>query len=166
MKQKPYVLQVCGLKNTGKTTFMNGFIAFLKENGYAVGTIKHDGHEFETSHQKEDNFQHYHSGANTSIVFSNGQYLCIQREKKELSELIQQLQNMDIILIEGCKNEAYPKVELLRKGVSEYPVSNPVQRLACIVDESYEVEEKFIKKEDPKLFQKVFELLCVQNKKR
>lgn len=159
MKGKPYLLQVCGLKNTGKTTFINGFTSFLKNKGYTVGTIKHDGHEFQTDHYTEDNFQHYHAGADASIVFSNGQWLRIQHEARTLESFIKELEEMDIILIEGCKNEMYPKVELLRKGISETPVSNKIGRLACIADEEYRGEEVCICKQDANLFDKVLELL-------
>lgn len=170
MKKKPYILQVCGLKNTGKTTFMNGFTSYLKEKGYIVGTVKHDGHEFQTTHYTEDNFQHYHAGADTSIVFSDGQWLQIQREKRTLESFIADLQEMDIILIEGCKKEEYPKVELLRTGISEIPVSNEIGRLACIIDETYQTyqtycgNETYLCKQDTKLFDKVLKLLLNHGK--
>ena len=38
------ILQIVGMKNSGKTTLMNHAISFLKERGYSVATIKHHGH--------------------------------------------------------------------------------------------------------------------------
>ena len=154
----PYILQVCGLKNTGKTTFMNEFTTYLSKKGYRVGTIKHDGHDFKTEQYTEDNFQHYHAGAIKSAVFSNNQYLMIQRETKTLEQFLEEFCDMDIILIEGCKNERYPKVEMLRKGISEVPVSNHVGRLACIVDEVYDIKERCFLRHDTDLFDKLIKL--------
>ena len=57
---KPFILQICGYKNTGKTTLVNKLVKFFS---------KHDGHDFETINYLEDNFQHFNSGAQKSIVF-------------------------------------------------------------------------------------------------
>lgn len=141
--RKPYVLQICGYKNTGKTTFVNELIKYLKEFGYSVGTIKHDGHDFETQNFSEDNFQHFDSGAEKSLVFSKNKWLFIERKEKELDDLIELMMDMDVVIVEGCKNSELFKIELLRKGVSEAPVSNPTNRLGVYADFEYSKERSF-----------------------
>ena len=38
---KPFILQICGYKNTGKTTFLNKLVKFFTAHNFKVGTIKH-----------------------------------------------------------------------------------------------------------------------------
>ena len=39
---KPFVLQICGYKNTGKTTLVNKLVKFFSKYDLKVETIKHD----------------------------------------------------------------------------------------------------------------------------
>ena len=55
------ILQIVGMKNSGKTTLMNHAISFLKERGYSVATIKHHGHigeEIELQSSDVDHMKH------------------------------------------------------------------------------------------------------------
>ena len=45
--EKPFVAAVSGVKNSGKTTFLEKLVAELTKRGYRVAVIKHDGHEFQ-----------------------------------------------------------------------------------------------------------------------
>lgn len=157
--KKPYILQICGLKNTGKTTFVKELTAYLHEKNYRVAVIKHDGHDFDTKHYKEDNFQHYQAGAQASVVFSKTQWMRVQKEERSLEQFIEEFQEMDFILIEGCKQASYPKVELLRKGISETPVSNKQGRFACIVDGDYTIDERCFYREEEELYENVIRSL-------
>ncbi|HIS63473.1 MAG TPA: molybdopterin-guanine dinucleotide biosynthesis protein B [Candidatus Scybalomonas excrementigallinarum] len=159
-KKRPYILQICGLKNTGKTTFVRGLTTYLSQLGYEVAVVKHDGHEFDLQSYNEDNFLHYKAGASASVVFSKGQWLCVQREKRSLESFIEQFSDFDYVLIEGCKNAAYPKVEMLRKGISESPVSNPKGRIGCIGDEIYPINEPCFLKEDENLYEKIIKYIA------
>lgn len=148
---EPTIIQVCGYKNTGKTTFINQLIRFFKQHNLKVGTIKHDGHDFETDNYSEDNFQHFNSGSEISIVFSKNKWLLVEKKERSLKEMIKLMKDMDIILIEGCKNSKFPKIELLRKGVSEIPVSNPKNRLGVYSDFLY-IEERCFSKDSDEIF--------------
>ena len=96
-----------------------------------------DGHWFETTNYLEDNFQHFNSGAKKSIVFSKNKWLLVEKDNKSLEDMIEIMSDMDIVIIEGCKNSTLPKIELLRKGVSETPVSNPLNRIGVYSDFDY-----------------------------
>ena len=41
----------------------------------------------------------------------------------------------DLILIEGCKDSTYPKIEVIRKEISGTPVSNPEGRFLIVTDD-------------------------------
>lgn len=148
---KPFVFQVCGYKNTGKTTFVNELVKFFSQRDYKVGTIKHDGHDFETENYLEDNFQHFNSGAVKSIVFSKNKWLMVEREKKSLESMLELMKDMDIVIVEGCKNSTLLKIELLREGISEIPVSNPLNRIGVYSDFDY-MEERCFRKGSIEIF--------------
>ena len=158
-RKKPVLIAVSGVKNSGKTTLIQKLIPKLTEKELKVATIKHDGHDFDTKHYKEDNFQHYQAGAQASVVFSKTQWMRVQKEERPLEQFIEEFQEMDFILIEGCKQASYPKVELLRKGISETPVSNKEGRFACIVDGDYTIDERCFYREEEELYENVIRSL-------
>jgi molybdopterin-guanine dinucleotide biosynthesis protein B len=115
---KPFIFQVVGYKNSGKTTVMSNLIKRLKEDHLNVVAIKHHGHggKPETAENK-DSRRHLESGALVSIVEGDGGLL-LQAEKAiwTLEEKVELAAffKPDVILIEGHKNESYPKLLLLR----------------------------------------------------
>ena len=50
------------------------------------------------------------------------------------ADLISFFPEADLILLEGFKNSPYPKIEIVRRGVSRTPVSNPDGLLAVATD--------------------------------
>lgn len=139
----PFIFQICGYKNTGKTTFLCKLVRYFKKNNenLKIATIKHDGHDFDTSHYKEDNFLHFNSGSAASVVYSNNKIMKIEEKRIEIAEIIEEFQEYDVIFIEGCKNSSFLKVEILKNGISEVPVSNPQNRMGILSDFYIDLEE-------------------------
>ena len=54
-------------------------------------------------------------------------------QKKE-KELFGMFPEADLIFLEGMKDSDYPKIEVIRKGVSDRPVSNPNGRFLIVTD--------------------------------
>ncbi|WP_338449068.1 molybdopterin-guanine dinucleotide biosynthesis protein B [Niallia oryzisoli] len=115
---KPFVLQIAGYQNSGKTTFLHKLLTELKKNGFNTVTVKHHGHGGKPD-MKEDNdsARHVSAGATASLVEGGGR-LILQSEPAYWS-LEEQLALMsffqpDFIIIEGHKHEGYPKVVLIR----------------------------------------------------
>ena len=44
--RKPFVAAISGIKNSGKTTFLEHLVPVLRARGLRVAVIKHDGHDF------------------------------------------------------------------------------------------------------------------------
>lgn len=116
---KPFIFQIVGYKNSGKTTVTTSLIKRLKADGLNVVSIKHHGHGGKPETAKNnDSMKHLKSGAIASIVEGDGSLL-LQSEKimwtlEEKIKLASFFQP-DVILIEGHKNESYPKLLLVRK---------------------------------------------------
>ncbi len=113
----PYLFAISGYKHTGKTTLITKLIPILKEKGYKVAVIKHDGHDFEGDVPGTDSYKHFQSGAYGTAVFSENKVL-IHKEVQDVDEkmLMQAFPEADIILLEGFKESNYPKY------ICNYPV--------------------------------------------
>jgi len=133
-RKGPYVFCVCGVKNSGKTTYMEKLVAGLKVKGFRVATIKHDGHDFDGDERGTDSSRMYDAGADATAVFSASHVLIHKREEKSLDDIVKNFENYDFVLIEGCKDKGYTKVEILREGNSAECVSNPNGRIGLVTD--------------------------------
>jgi molybdopterin-guanine dinucleotide biosynthesis protein B len=111
---RPPILQVVGYKNSGKTTLICKLIGELREQGYRVGVVKHDAHEFEIDHEGRDTWHHYEAGADAVAITSGGKSALIWRSESALDELAAAMQGVDVVLAEGFKSAPYPKIVLLR----------------------------------------------------
>jgi molybdopterin-guanine dinucleotide biosynthesis protein B len=115
---KPYILQIVGYKNSGKTTFIIELVKQLTNRGMKVVTLKHHGHGGVPAVVEEtDSSRHIKAGAAASLVEGGGRVL-LQTEDMDWT-LQQKLDILsfvepDIILIEGYKQESFEKVVFIR----------------------------------------------------
>lgn len=130
----PYIVAVSGVKNSGKTTFSERLIPCLRRRGWAVAVIKHDGHGFEPDVPGTDSFRLRAAGAAGIAVYSDDRWMVVREEPGNLEKLIGQFADFDIVLLEGQKYSSYPKIELVRGGVSEAAVCDPATLLAIATD--------------------------------
>lgn len=106
---------------TGKTTLLEKLIPELCGNNIRVGLIKHAHHNFDIDIPGKDSFRLRKAGAQQVLVASNTrQALIIENQNIEtepdLAQCVKSLQTdkLDLILVEGFKHVAYPKVEINR----------------------------------------------------
>ena len=122
---KPFIAAVSGVKNSGKTTFMEKLISELAGQGYRVAVIKHDGHEFQADREGTDTYRMRQAGAYGTCIFSSGQWQVVkQQQDVRAEELAEFFPEADIILLEGMKDSDYPKFELVRGEVSHKSVED------------------------------------------
>lgn len=120
MERKPFLFAISGVKNAGKTTLITKLISVFAKRGLKVATIKHDGHEFEPDVPGTDTYRHLEAGAYGTVVFSKGKYMLVKQQPEISAEqLIAFFPEADLILLEGMKHSPYPKIEVIRKGISE-----------------------------------------------
>ncbi|MGV8980813.1 molybdopterin-guanine dinucleotide biosynthesis protein B [Clostridium sp.] len=146
--QKTLVISIVATKsNTGKTTLIEKLIKIFKMRNYKVGVLKHDAHKFDIDKEGKDSFKFSTAGADNVIISSSKKLAMIQKVEKEvpLNEIILLFKDVDIILMEGYKNNSFPKIEVHRKGVdSNLLCKNPEfefsQIIALASDEDIEVD--------------------------
>ncbi|MET3290529.1 UNVERIFIED_CONTAM: molybdopterin-guanine dinucleotide biosynthesis protein B [Brevibacillus sp. OAP136] len=118
MTATPFVFQISGYSNTGKTTLMTELIHRFEHAGIRVGVLKHDGaHDFELDQPGKDTHRFSAAGASFVAIQSAAKSALIQRGSLSPDELIQRLADAgaELILVEGYKRERYPKLVLLRE---------------------------------------------------
>ncbi|GAB6930216.1 molybdopterin-guanine dinucleotide biosynthesis protein B [Paenibacillus sp. JCM 10914] len=106
---------MCGYKNSGKTTLISSLLPMLKARGIRTGVIKHDGHSFDMDHPGTDTYRFREAGAASIAITSAARTAIIREEGSELGDLLEGLDSMDLILVEGFKQQQYPKLVMLRK---------------------------------------------------
>ncbi len=131
----PPIIAVSGVKNSGKTTFLEKLIPLLRKRGYRVAVIKHDGHDFVPDVPGTDSFRFAAAGAEGVAVFSGRRFMVTCRTGAASVETLAPLfGDVDLILVEGSKDSAYPKLEIIRGTVSNRSVCPPETLLAVVTD--------------------------------
>lgn len=125
---------VCGVKNSGKTTFLCGLLPELRRLGIRPAVIKHDGHDFEPDVPGTDSFRLRQAGAEAVAVYSPRRFLLTAQRAVTAEQLAAAMEGADFILLEGGKGADLPKIEIVRSAVSNAPVSAPAALLAVCSD--------------------------------
>ena len=126
------MVAVSGVKNSGKTTLIEGLLPLLCAQGLRVAVVKHDGHEFSPDVPGTDTFRHLSAGACGTAVFSGSKWMACKRETVDENALIALFPDADLILLEGFKHSRWPKLELVRAGNSEESVCEASTLLALV----------------------------------
>ena len=132
------IIGIVGWKNSGKTYFASKIINKLKTKNYRVASIKHAHHEFDIDHKNTDSYIHREAGSSQVIVSSSKRWVKITElnNSKELNlyDLINQLSEIDIVIVEGFKNENHPKIEIIKTGNNNY-LFNKISNVKAIISE-------------------------------
>lgn len=131
---KKKAIVICGIKNSGKTTLLVRLVRAFSEKGLRVAVIKHDGHDFTCDIPGTDSYRFQEAGAYGTAVFSKNRIFIHKLEEPDPEELIKQFPEADLLFIEGMKESPYPKIEVIRKAISDAPVSNPEGRFLIVTD--------------------------------
>ncbi|OLO26852.1 molybdopterin-guanine dinucleotide biosynthesis protein B [Alkalihalophilus pseudofirmus] len=115
------IIQVAGFSNSGKTTLIENIVKSLKELNKSVSVIKHHGHEnrLVALDAGKDSAKFRDAGATgTTVVAGNTIQMHFDQEKSwSVSDALrfQQFLNIDVVIIEGFKQEPFPKVVIVRR---------------------------------------------------
>ncbi|MCD7991883.1 MAG: molybdopterin-guanine dinucleotide biosynthesis protein B [Clostridia bacterium] len=127
------VMAVSGRKDTGKTTLLEMLVGELARVGIRSAVIKHDGHEFEADVPGTDSRRLKDAGAYGTVVYSATKFsMTKEQPSMEAEDFFSFFPEADIIFLEGQKYSDVPKLEVLRREVSNVPVCRPETVLAYI----------------------------------
>ncbi|MDB5510524.1 MAG: molybdopterin-guanine dinucleotide biosynthesis protein [Enterovirga sp.] len=133
------VIGLAGWSGAGKTTLLTRLIPVLVERGMRVSTVKHAHHEFEIDRPGKDSFLHRQAGATEVIVSSARRWVQIREGRGEaearLPDLLRRLSPCDLVVVEGFKREAHPKLEIYREGNGRPPLHPGDPRIVAIASD-------------------------------
>jgi molybdopterin-guanine dinucleotide biosynthesis protein B len=133
------ILGFAAFSGTGKTTLLKKLLPLLRDRGVRIGMVKHAHHSFEVDRPGKDSFELRKAGAAQMLIASRSRWaLMVERVLEKdpvLDEVLLELDQaaLDLILVEGFKQEQFPKIELRRAGLKRpllYPNDNNIIAVA------------------------------------
>lgn len=112
------VFGIVGYKNNGKTTLVERLVRHLTAGGLRVSTVKHAHHEVDLDQPGKDSWRHREAGAH-EVVLATARRIVVFHELRDepepaLDALVGRMSPADLILVEGFKRFAHPKLEVHR----------------------------------------------------
>ena len=137
------IVSVVGRSNTGKTTLLEGLLPALKEAGLQVAVVKHHHHTSSFDTPGKDTFRLAEAGADLVVGVSPVQVATFSREtgSKDLDSVIaHHCVGYDLVLTEGYKRGAYPKIEVHRAALKVDLLCDFGEMLALVTDTSWDAD--------------------------
>jgi len=122
------IIGLAGWSGAGKTTLLIKVIPALIARGLRVSTLKHAHHAFDVDQPGKDSHSHRMAGATEVLVGAASRWALVHELRGEaepqLDTLLGKLSPVDLVIIEGYKREAHPKLEVYRAAVGK-PLIHP-----------------------------------------
>ena len=110
---------IVGYSGSGKTTLIERLLPWLATQGLKVAVIKQSHHDFELDVPGKDTWRHRQAGAYEVLISSPYRWAVMHElhgvAEPSLEEHIARLSPCDLVLVEGFKRAALPKLEVWRK---------------------------------------------------
>ncbi len=132
------LLGFAAYSGTGKTTLLETLLPKLTEAGLRIGMLKHAHHNFDVDKEGKDSYRLRKAGASQMLIASRNRYALMTETPEAESEFDYLLSRfdcdtLDVVLVEGCKNIAFPKIELHREEIAKpwlYPNDDNIIAIA------------------------------------
>ena len=112
------VFGFAGYSGAGKTTLIEQLIPRFVQAGLRVSLIKHAHHAFDIDKPGKDSYRHREAGATEVLVTSAQRWVMMHELRGETEQTLEQqiarFSPCDLVLVEGFKRAAIPKLEVHR----------------------------------------------------
>ena len=112
------IIGLAGWSGSGKTPLVAKVIPRLLARGLKVSTLKHAHHRFDLDQPGKDSYAHRMAGATEVLVGAASRWALVHELRGEaeptLGAFLRKLSPVDLVLIEGYKRDAHPKLEVYR----------------------------------------------------
>lgn len=115
----PFVM-VAGFSNTGKTMLVERLIRVFRKRDYRVAAVKHAPHGYEPDIRGKDTWRYCQAGAEDVFVVGPASLTrhIFYRQEPPLCDILNCINDLDLIIVEGFKSQPGPKIEVVREGYS------------------------------------------------
>jgi molybdopterin-guanine dinucleotide biosynthesis protein B len=114
------LIGIVGWKKSGKTTLVVRLVGEFTRRGFKVATVKHAHHDFQVDDAETDSARHRRAGAAQVAVVSTKRWALIRElgssPEPSLDEILGRLDPCDLVIVEGYKTAAIPKIEVRRSA--------------------------------------------------
>ncbi len=122
------IIGLAGWSGSGKTTLVAGVLPVLVGRGLKVATVKHAHHDFDIDQPGKDSWLHRQAGASEVAIVSSRRWAIVHELGDEpeppLLDILAKLSAVDLVIVEGFKRHAHPKLEVYRAVVGK-PLLHP-----------------------------------------
>ena len=134
------LLGFAAFSGTGKTTLLEKLIPMLVKQGLNIAIVKHSHHDIEMDKPGKDSYRLRKAGACQLLLAGTTRSILFQENgKQEDKKLIDQLtllntKGLDLVLIEGYRDEPFNKIELHRIELNKpflFHTDESIIALAC-----------------------------------
>lgn len=126
------VFGLAGYSGSGKTTLLEALIPRFVARGLKISLIKHAHHHFDIDHPGKDSYRLREAGCSEVLLMSDQRWVLMHElrgaPEPSLEEQLSRFSACDLVLVEGFKHVAIPKLvvhrvalgkPLLRAGATE-----------------------------------------------
>jgi molybdopterin-guanine dinucleotide biosynthesis adapter protein len=114
------IFGITGWSGSGKTTLIEQIVPRLVRKGLVVSLIKHAHHSFDVDYPGKDSYRHRQAGCTEVLVSSPTRWVIMHElrgaPEPALDEQLRRISPCDLVLIEGYKRYAMPKLEVWRSA--------------------------------------------------
>ncbi|HCE1933111.1 TPA: bifunctional molybdopterin-guanine dinucleotide biosynthesis adaptor protein MobB/molybdopterin molybdotransferase MoeA [Vibrio parahaemolyticus] len=141
------ILGFAAYSGTGKTTLLEALLPKLTEAGLRIGMLKHAHHNFDADKPGKDSYRLRKAGASQMLIASRNRYALMTETPEAEAEFEYLLtrfdeDKLDVVLVEGCKNIAFPKIELHREEVGKPWLYPHDDNIIAIASDSAELDSE------------------------
>jgi len=112
------VFGIAGHSGMGKTTLLARLIPALAARGLVVSLVKHSHKDIEVDRPGKDSYRLREAGAHEVLLLGSTRWALMHElrgaDEPPLDYLLDRLQDVDLVLVEGFKHGDFPKLEVWR----------------------------------------------------
>jgi molybdopterin-guanine dinucleotide biosynthesis protein B len=130
------VFGFAGWSGSGKTTLIERLVPRFTARGLRVSLIKHAHEGFDVDHPGKDSYRHRKAGCTEVLVSSASRWALMHElrtgHEPTLEEQIERMAKVDLLLVEGYKRSALPKLEVHRQANGKGPLHTRERSIVAI----------------------------------
>ncbi|HGS5088930.1 TPA: bifunctional molybdopterin-guanine dinucleotide biosynthesis adaptor protein MobB/molybdopterin molybdotransferase MoeA [Vibrio parahaemolyticus] len=141
------IIGFAAYSGTGKTTLLEALLPKLTEAGLRIGMLKHAHHNFDVDKPGKDSYRLRKAGASQMLIASRNRFALMTETPEAEAEFEYLLtrfdeDKLDVVLVEGCKNIAFPKIELHREEMGKPWLYPHDDNIIAIASDSAELDSE------------------------